>query len=144
MMGVSGSAAAVAFAILGLACAGLGASTKHFYDLTEAQKVKIINLEAKISALQDDLKAEKLSAKLDRQEAIGSYERASDSCDQAIRSAVEAVRLQPVEVPRYDENGAPSATCPTISLRDIQAAGEGPFVPASSGGQSEAGTSSPR
>lgn len=143
MMGLSGWAAA-AIAVLGLACAGLGASTKHFYDLKEAQKVTITNLEAKISTLQDDLRAKKLSAKLDRQEAVGSYERASDSCDQAIRSAVEAVRLQPIEVPRYDENGAPSATCPTISLRDIQTAGEGPFVPASADGQSEARTNSPR
>jgi hypothetical protein len=135
---------AVTIGLLALACAGLGASTKHFYDKTEAQKVTISALQLEIRDLQNEVEAEKLAAKLDRQEAVGNYERASDACDQAIRSAVEAVQIQPIEVPRYEKDGSPSAVCPAVRLRDIQAAGGGPFVPTSSDGQGEARAPSPR
>jgi type II secretory pathway pseudopilin PulG len=87
-------------------------------------------LSKELQDMAGELEAQKLAAKLDQQEARDNYEASSRSCQNAIRSAVEAVRLKPIEVPRYVENGDPNPLCPAISLRDAQNSGVGPFVPA--------------
>jgi hypothetical protein len=88
-------------------------------------------LSKEIQSMAGELEAERLAANLDRQEARDNYEASSRSCQNAIRSAVEAVRLKPIEVPLYDETGNPNPACPAISLLDVQKAGSGPFVPTS-------------
>jgi hypothetical protein len=88
-------------------------------------------LRKELQSMADDLEAQRLAATLDRQEARDNYEASSRSCQNAIRSAVEAVRLKPIEVPRYDETGNPNPACPAVRMSDIQNAGSGPFVPTS-------------
>ena len=77
-------------------------------------------LRASLQAVSNELEAERLAAKLDNQEALKSYQSASNACQSAIKAAVAAVKLKPIEVPRYDETGAPNPLCPAISLQSIQ------------------------
>jgi hypothetical protein len=101
-------------------------------------------LQAELHTITGELEAQKLAAKMDNQEALANYEAASNACQRAIRAAVAAVRLKPVEIPRYDENGAPNPMCPAISLRSIQNAGGDGDVSARNESGGEAGTESPR
>ena len=101
-------------------------------------------LQAKIKTLTTDLKAERKAAKRNADEALSNYEASSRACQRAIRSAVAAVQIKPIEVPRYDENGAPNPACPAYSLRDIQAAGGDANLSSSAQGGSEARAESPR
>lgn len=61
--------------------------------------------------------------KRDAEFAQDSYESASESCRQSIRSAVAAVKVKVIEVPKYVEDGSPNPMCPVVSLRDVQDAG---------------------
>jgi hypothetical protein len=101
-------------------------------------------LRANLATVTNELKAERLAAKLDNQEALENYQAASNACQRAIKAAVAAVQLKPIEVPRYDETGAPNPACPAISLSDIQAAGGDANVSAVPQSGSATRTESPR
>ena len=101
-------------------------------------------LRSELRSMADEIEAKDLAAKLDNQEALENYQAASNACQRAIKAAVAAVQLKPIEVPRYDENGAPNPACPAISLSAIQNAGGDANLPSSAQGGSEARTESPR
>ena len=101
-------------------------------------------LRAELATVENELKAERLASKLDNQEALENYRAASNACQRAIKAAVAAVQLKPIEVPRYDENGAPNPACPAISLSAIQNAGSDANMSPGAQGGSEARTESPR
>ena len=101
-------------------------------------------LRSELRSMADEIEAKDLAAKLDNQEALENYQAASNACQRAIKAAVAAVQLKPIEVPRYDENGAPKPACPAISLSAIQNAGGDANLPSSAQGGSEARTESPR
>lgn len=101
-------------------------------------------LRSELRSMATEIEAQKLAAQLDNQEALENYQAASNACQRAIRAAVAAVQLKPIEVPRYDETGAPNPACPAISLSDIQAAGSDANVPSSAQGGSAAGTEGPK
>ena len=101
-------------------------------------------LQAQIDTLTTDLEAERRAAKRNADEALSNYEASSRACQRAIRSAVAAIQIKPIEVPRYDENGAPNPACPAISLRDIQTAGTADRMPSSPSSRSAAGADRPR
>lgn len=101
-------------------------------------------LRAELASMATEIEAKDLAAKLDNQEALENYQAASNACQRAIRAAVAAVQLKPIEVPRYDETGAPNPACPAYSLSDIQAAGGDANVSSGAQGGSAAGTESPR
>lgn len=125
------------FALLTALSSGLGWGL-----YTQIQANGALKKEARMASIA--LEAQKQIAARAQRDATASYENASDACQASIRSAVAAVKLKPIEVPRYDESGNPSPTCPAVSLRDIQAAGSGAFVPSSSGSESKTGTDIPR
>ena len=100
-------------------------------------------LRSELRSMADEIEAQKLAAQLDNQEALENYQAASNACQRAIRAAVAAVQLKPIEVPRYDETGAPNPACPAYSLSDIQAAGSDANVSSSAQGGSAAGTEGP-
>ena len=101
-------------------------------------------LRANLATVANELKAERLAAQLDNQEALESYQAASNACQRAIKAAVAAVQLKPIEVPRYDETGAPNPACPAISLQSIQNAGGDANVSAVPQSGSAGRTESPR
>lgn len=101
-------------------------------------------LRAELATTANELKAERLAAKLDNQEALENYQAASNACHRAIKAAVAAVQLKPIEVPRYDKTGAPNPACPAYSLSAIQNAGGDANVSSGAQGGSAAGTESPR
>lgn len=101
-------------------------------------------LRAELRSMATEIEAKDLAAKLDNQEALENYQASSRACQKAIRSAVAAIQIKPIEVPRYDENGAPNPACPAISLRDIQAAGGDANLSSSAQGGSAAGADRPR
>ena len=101
-------------------------------------------LRAELSSMATEIEALNLAAQLDNQEALENYQAASNACQRAIKAAVAAVQLKPIEVPRYDENGAPNPACPAISLSDIQAAGGDANVSAVTESGSATRTESPR
>ena len=101
-------------------------------------------LRSELRSMADEIEAQKLAAQLDNQEALENYQAASNACQRAIRAAVAAVQLKPIEVPRYDETGAPNPACPAISLSNIQAAGGDANVSAVPQSGSAARTESPR
>ena len=101
-------------------------------------------LRAELASMATEIEAKDLAAQLDNQEAWENYQAASNACQRAIRAAVAAIQLKPIEVPRYDENGAPNPACPAYSLSAIQNAGSDANVPSSAQSGSAAGTESPR
>ena len=101
-------------------------------------------LRAELASMATEIEAKDLAAKLDNQEALENYQAASNACQRAIKAAVAAVQLKPIEVPRYDETGAPNPACPAFSLSAIQNAGSDANVSPSAQGGSEARTESPR
>lgn len=101
-------------------------------------------LRAELASMATEIEAKDLAAKLDNQEALENYQAASNACHRAIKAAVAAVQLKPIEVPRYDETGAPNPACPAYSLSAIQNAGGDANVSSSAQGGSAAGTESPR
>lgn len=101
-------------------------------------------LRAELVSMATEVEALNLAAKLDNQEALENYQAASNACQRAIKAAVAAVQLKPIEVPRYDETGAPNPACPAISLSDIQNAGGDANVSAVPQSGSATRTESPR
>ena len=101
-------------------------------------------LRAELVSMATEIEALNLAAQLDNQEALENYQAASNACQRAIKAAVAAVQLKPIEVPRYDETGAPNPACPAISLSDIQAAGGDANVSSGSQSGSATRTESPR
>ena len=101
-------------------------------------------LRAELVSMATEIEALNLAAQLDNQEALENYQAASNACQRAIKAAVAAVQLKPIEVPRYDETGAPNPACPAISLSDIQAAGGDANVSAVPQGGGAGRTESPR
>jgi hypothetical protein len=127
-------------AALTLISIGLGMAVRLQHDHLVKVKAELIGANARIKEIDQERAAIELAAKLDAQQAVEDYEVASDACQSSIRTAVAAVRIKPIEVPRYDQNGSPNPMCPSVSMRDIQAAGDGPFVPTRSGSQVKART----
>jgi len=124
-------------AILLGACAALGWGLKGQIQANG-------KLRANLATVSSELEAEKLAAHLNQQDALENYQAASNACQRAIKAAVAAVKLKPIEVPRYDETGAPNPACPAISLSAIQNANGDTNVSAvnESGGSTR--TESPR
>ena len=130
-------------AALTLISIGLGMALRLQHDQLVKVKAELIAANTRIKAIDQERAAIELAAKLDAQQAVEDYEVASDACQNSIRAAVAAVRIKPIEVPRYEQNGSLNPMCPSVSMRDIQAAGGGPFVPASSGSQDKVRTDLP-
>ena len=101
-------------------------------------------LRAELVSMATEIEALNLAAQLDNQEALENYQAASNACQRAIKAAVAAVQLKPIEVPRYDETGAPNPACPAISLSAIQNAGSDANVSAVPESGSAGRTESPR
>ncbi len=127
----------VSTAILLCACAALGWGLKG--QIQDNGKLR-----ADLATATSALEAERLAAKLDNQEALENYEAASNACPRAIKAAVAAVKLKPIEVPTYDETGAPNPLCPAISLSAIQNANGDTDVSAVDESGGPARTESPR
>jgi hypothetical protein len=85
-------------------------------------------LKQKLVVMSEELKAKDIKAAKENEIAVANYESASEFCRASIKSAVAAVKIKQVEVPKYVKDGSVNPMCPVVSLRDVQAAGGGPFV----------------
>ena len=97
-----------------------------------------------LQAKENTIAAMELAAKLDAQEAIGAYERAEKACLQNRKNAVAAMAIPTREEPKYEVDGTPNPVCAVISMRDVQAAGSGPYVPAKHDSSNKGGTDGPQ
>jgi hypothetical protein len=127
----------IAVAFLIATNAATGWLLKNEYD---AHAVTKFDLQAK----ENTIAAMELAAKLDDQEAIKSYERADKACLQNRKNAVEALALPIQEEPKYEADGTLNPVCPVISVRSIQDAGSGAYVPSKSDSQDTSGTQGPQ
>jgi hypothetical protein len=127
----------IAIAVLLATNAATGWLLKNEY---EAHAVTKFDLRAK----ENTIVAMELAAKLDNQEAIRSYERADKACLQNRKNAVAALALPIQEEPKYEADGTPNPVCPVISVRAIQDAGSGAYMPSEPDGQDTGGTQGPQ
>ncbi len=127
----------IAIAFLIATNAATGWILKNEYD---AHAVTKFDLQAK----ENTIAAMELAAKLDNQEAIKSYERADKACLQNRKNVVAALALPIQKEPKYEANGTPNPVCPVISVRAVQDAGSGAYVPTEPDGQDIGGTQGPQ